>query len=210
MNRFFSLFLGFLIASNFIVVEGKSLREVAVFDMNKDFSTAQEQIENVDLNKVRETWLEWNNKVRRDLKLKEYKYSDVLDNTAAKWSNFSRDRGYINHKRLGQKNYYDFKGMKKWFESEGVKFKTVGGSSFVENIGWGYFKCKDDECTDEMVKSVKTTFDFFIGEKNRKYRPHYLSIVNPNYKEIGLGIAIDKKTKKYFLTVHYGTEILSN
>ena len=79
----------------------------------------------------------------------------------------------------------------------------------MENIGWGTYSCSDTECTDELLKSVKTTYAFFMSEKGRKYSPHYDSIVNPNYRIIGLGIVVDEKRGKYYLTVHYGTALTS-
>jgi hypothetical protein len=49
-----------------------------------------------------------------------------------------------------------------------------------------------------------------MAEKDKAYKAHYNSIMNKYFKEIGLGIAVDRSTHKYYLTVHYGTEIISN
>lgn len=32
---------------------------------------------------------------------------------------------------------------------------------------------------------------------------HYKAIINPNFTKLGLGIALDPASKKYFLVTHY-------
>jgi hypothetical protein len=45
-----------------------------------------------------------------------------------------------------------------------------------------------------------------MDEKDKAYKPHYNSLMNQYFKEIGLGIVLGNG--KYYLTVHYGTELL--
>lgn len=164
---------------------------------------------NVDLAKVRAAWLSLYNGARAANGLAAYSYDPNLDRTATYWSNVSKQNGTITHSRPGQKVYYDYKRMVSWFKNLGLTFPNVKGKTFVENIGWDRYACSasDADCTDEMISSIKSTYNFFIGEKNKKYRAHYDSIMSPEFKKIGLGIAVDLTKKKYYLTVHYATAV---
>lgn len=164
----------------------------------------------IDMNKVRETWLSWNNGKRTAAKLDPYTLNPQLSRTATTWSRLASAKGSIDHKRYGKKAYYDFWALRDWFKEQGLTFKRVHSQEFVENIGWGVYRCSDADCTDELLSSIRSTFDFFYGEKNKKYRPHYESLMSDTYNEIGVGIAIDEDAGKYYITVHYDTEITSN
>lgn len=167
---------------------------------------------NVDLNKLRQTWLNWNNAARKEAGLNDYARNIDLAFSATTWSNRAVQKGAINHQRDGQSAYYDYNKINAWFKNLGLQFKNVKRATFTENIGWGYYQCPADtkaDCTEALTKAIRTTFDFFIGEKNKKYRPHYESLMKPEFKIIGLGIALDQAKHKYYLTVHYGTEIVS-
>ena len=172
------------------------------------FNVAGAEPANVDMNKVREAWLTWYNNVRAANGLKPFVYNDLLNDTATNWSLYSKKKGSIDHKRAGQKSYYDYKKVGAWFAAKGVTFANTGGrSDYVENIGWDYYKCSAADCTDELIASIKHTYSFIMGEKGKKYKPHYDSIMNKYYHVIGLGIAVDTVKKRYYLTVHYGTAV---
>lgn len=161
---------------------------------------------NIDMDKVRQTWLDWYNEERTALGLHEYALDDQLNRTATAWSNISRDRGYIDHKRPGQTSYYDFYGILDWFKDLGVEFEN---SMFSENIAWEMYYCdaSQDDCTQEMIDAIRKGFNFFMSEKGGSYTAHYDSIISPNYNIIGLGIAVDDAANKYYLTVHYAKAI---
>jgi len=162
----------------------------------------------VDMSQVRQRWLEWYNGARNAEGLHDYTYNNQLNRTAYIWSDFSKDRGHISHKRIGQTEYYDYNMIAAWFANLGLTFENVYRVTFTENIGGGYFNCSKEDCTNHLIENIRSTFDFYMGEKNDEYRPHYNSVMNGYFYEIGLGIAIDKSSNKYYLTVHYGTEIL--
>jgi len=165
--------------------------------------------QNVDLAKVRATWLSWYNGARAADGLPAYAYDPNLDRTATLWSDLAKQKGTIVHKRPGQSAYYDYGRMVSWFKNSGLTFSSVKGETFVENIGWDYYGCStsSDDCTNQMIDAVRHTYNFFMGEKGKKYAPHYESVMNPEYKKIGLGIAVDPVKHKYYLTVHYATEV---
>ena len=100
----------------------------------------------------------------------------------------------------------------KWFKNLGLEFKNVNRITHTENIAWEYFDCPESnaDCTENMIPQARKAFDFYMGEKGEAYTAHYDSIMQPYFKEVGLGIAIDRSAKRYYLTVHYGTEITSD
>lgn len=162
-----------------------------------------------DIDKVRETRLWWNNDLRSDLWLDSYKLDNKLNETATTWSNYLWDLWYWTHKRSSKDGYYNYNSVKNWFNRQWITFLWQW-TQFVENIWYGYVNCKDSECTDEVISAIKTTRDFYISEKNKKYasqRAHYNSLINKYYDRIGIGIKM--VWKKYYLTIHYTVDGIS-
>jgi uncharacterized protein YkwD len=167
----------------------------------------QEPPASVDMYRVRDEWIGWYNDYRATLGLPAYAQDATLDRTAGNWSYYSVKRGTIDHKRAWQAPYYDYRAIESWFKKFDVGFKNVGGVTFTENIGWGVYSCDEDDCTDELIASIRSTFDFFLGEKDKAYRSHYNTIVNGKFTKMGLGVAVDPAKKRYYLTAHFGTEL---
>jgi uncharacterized protein YkwD len=166
-------------------------------------------IPGVDLYEVKHAWLGWYNDVRGSMGLQPLTYQKQLTRTAALWSKQAADTGSITHKRAGQTAYYDYTLMTSWFKDMGIEFANVDRTTFTENIGWGVYSCpKDGDCTQRFIDAVRSTFDFYMAEKGKTYSPHYNSIVNPEFRQIGLGIVT--KGNRYYLTAHYGTKITSS
>lgn len=170
----------------------------------------EEDIPNVDDEEVTRAWMSWVNNERKENGLAPYAINKQLTKTATLWSNQARTAGAITHKRPGQTAYYDYKTMTGWFAGQNISFANVSRSTFTENIGWGVYRCNQADCTDKFINSIRTTFDFYMSEKGKAYRPHYNSIVNGEFTLAGLGIALDQASGKYYLTAHYGTDITSN
>jgi uncharacterized protein YkwD len=183
--------------------------ETAVVDCNP---IDQYIPDNIDMSRVRAAWLDWNNGLRSKAGLAAYEMEPQLSWSAQNWSDRAKRLGVLNHKRDGQTAYYDYWKILAWFKNLGLEFKTMGGVTMTENIGWGYYKCPADgsDCTDAINSAVRTTFDFFLSEKGKAYDVHYRSLMHPSFKQIGFGLALDRQLKKYYLTIHYGTEITSN
>jgi uncharacterized protein YkwD len=164
--------------------------------------------DNVDADKIRQTWLDWSNQVRTELGVQTLSLNDSLHMTATEWSNFSKERGYIDHKRTGQTAYYDYNLITNWFTDYGIEFENINSITFTETIGWGYYICKNSvDCTDSVIGAIDSTFDFIMSEKTKASRPHYNSLINPHFSQLGVGLALDTSSKKYYLTVHYGTNL---
>ncbi|HRH94223.1 MAG TPA: hypothetical protein PKV72_06875, partial [Candidatus Peribacteria bacterium] len=163
---------------------------------------------NIDMLRVRDTWLGWYNIERARLGLKAYVGSAQLDRTAYDWSDAQANRGFSGHSRSGkQGNDYDYTAVRRWFTDQGVTFSNVNGSTFTENIGWGPFRCAAADCTDQLIAAMRQTFDFYQAEREKAYHPHWNGVVNPDFRMLGLGIAL--RDGKYYLTTHIATEIVS-
>lgn len=164
---------------------------------------------NVDLQKVRETWLGWYNDERAKRGLPLYRIEPQLNRTAALWSARSAVKGIMEHKRDGTTAYYDYGAIKGWFQNLGLEFKNVKSITFTENIGRGPYTCKDErDCTQAFLKAIRYTFDYYLEEEGKTYRPHFNALVSPSFRMMGLGVVV--KQGQYYLTVHFGTDIISS
>ncbi len=191
------------------------------------FTTLREQIENlgekeagedelknytIDIKKVREAWLSWQNEERKSLGKTAYNYDENLNKTADEWSNISKERGYIDHKRNSWDAYYDYNKISSWLKERGVVCKKISKMTYSESIGWGTFSCDDEECSDETIEAIKWTFIFYMSEKWRSSAPHYNAMINSKFEYIWLWLSIQKNWNKYkyFATTHYCTTLISN
>lgn len=170
----------------------------------------QQDIPAVDEEEVMRQWFSWVNGERELQQLVPYLYDKQLSHTAAMWSALARDKGSITHKRSEQAAYYDYKMITSWFADEGLTFDNNHGSTFTENIGWGVYRCSAQDCTQKMIDALRTTFDMYMNEKTKESRPHYNSLVNAEFTRMGLGLALDTASGKYYATIHYATNITSD
>lgn len=188
-----------------------SSRAADIFANSKSCIEVIEQtVPNVDMERVRNTWLSWHNTERAKFGLKSYTMNDALIQTAGTWSQFSADRNSMTHKRPGQTAYYDYRLITDWFANLGVRFANSNGYTYSESIGWGPWRCTKADCTDDMIAGIRQTFDFYLGEKTKASQPHYAAIVSKAFREIGMDVAVNPVAKKYFITTHYATSLLTN
>lgn len=163
----------------------------------------------VDLQRVKETWLGWVNEARTQAGVEPLTLSKYLSATAGNWSTFASERGSIDHKRYAGAPYYDYNGISNWFEKKGLTFERLNRVTYGESIGWGMYRCDSADCTDELISEIRSTFDFFVKEKNTG-GPHYRMMVNPAYDFTGIGIGTNSRQGRYYLTAHYATKITSD
>lgn len=175
-------------------------------------NTAISYPKNVDINQVINTWLSWTNSVRQEQGLSLYSIDTRLNGTAAEWSEYSKNRGYIIHGRpgdgcVGIGNYtcYNFSAIDSWFKDRGIDPIVINRAKHTENIGTRWYSCSSSDCTNEMIVAIRKTFDFFLSEKNYN-GVHYRSLVNPVFTKIGVGVTVDDSKWVYYLTVHYITK----
>ncbi len=165
---------------------------------------------NVDMQEVERTWLGWINGVRAQEGLSAYLYDKQLERTALVWSQRARQRGSISHKRHGQTLYYDYPRIEQWFADEGLTFQNDHRMTFSESIGYGRYVCAKSDCTQALIDAIRTTFDFYLAEKGKENSPHWNSILNPRFRMVGVGVAVDEAAHTYYITTHYATSITSN
>ena len=160
-------------------------------------------ISNVDLVKVRNTWLALHNTERITKWLTPFVYSSVLEWTATTWAQHLADIHTTTHLRKSTDGYYSYASIKDWFVDQWIFFATQeknGEPLFTENIWWNIYSCKKTDCTDDFIKAIKKAWIFFMSEKWKSYKPHYNAIVW-NFSSLGLGVVITGN--KYYLVSHY-------
>lgn len=173
--------------------------------------TTERAVGNVDMRKVEQAWQGWVNELRASEGLAPYAINEKLNLTAQEWSEFSRDRGYTTHGRpgdgcVGATNYgcYNFSAIDDWFKARGVDATVVNRAKHTENVGFGTFRCTSGDCTNAAIQAIRSTYNFFYSEKSYN-GAHYRSMVQPNFTNMGLGLAFDGS--KYYLTIHYATDL---
>ena len=175
------------------------------------FSSLAFAQDDFDADRVQNTWIEWTNTERTLVWAPTIASHSGLTQTAKIWSIESEKRGDMSHKRTSKSSYYDYKEIEKWFGNQGLKFKNVSRKTFSESIGYGVVKCpKEGDCTDTLIAATKSTWKFFMSEKGRQYAPHYKAIVMPEFRLMGVGVELDRISKRYYITVHYATEVIGN
>ncbi|MDD3144555.1 MAG: hypothetical protein PHV23_00425 [Candidatus Gracilibacteria bacterium] len=195
------------------------LKQIKFFDLAK-----KEAINNkVNLEKLKENWLNWHNDARYNSKLKTYySYDERLDNTAFQWSINNKEKGIMDHKRFENSSFYDSSQIENWLLDRGVKCKAINGITSSESLGYHSYYCKKNQadCSDEAIKAAKEIFEMFMSEKGLKYPldAHYRAIVHKNLNYIGFGLAIKKEENnldykdydyyKIYITTHYCSEFI--
>lgn len=170
-------------------------------------STPIVPLTNINIEKVKTTRLQRHNQERQSLKLKEYIYDTKLESTAIQRANYLRSINGTTHKRTSADRYYNYDTIINRFSSLGVNFNQGGGTLFSESIGRWIYSCTKADCTDDLIKAIKSTFKFFMSEKGKASQPHYKGIINKQFTKIGLGIAYNAASKKYFLVTHYSVDV---
>jgi hypothetical protein len=191
-----------------IIVLSEIKKEEIIDDYSKKSTY---DLDNIDINKVKNTWLSWYNEERNALGKKDYSYDLTLEKTALHWSKVTKSRWAISHKRNLSDSYYDYNKITSWFKDRWVVCKNIYRVTYSENIWTWYFSCKDWECTDELIRWIRETFDFYMWEKNKTNKAHYESVVNKYFTKIWLWLELQETSNwkfKYYLTVHYCTELL--
>ncbi len=162
---------------------------------------------NVDMSRIRSTWLGWYNSVRQWEWLGSYSYDNRLDVTAYDWNvEFTKEKWQNHHTRNPWDGYYNFAVIDQWFIDRGINPKIINRTKHTENVWYGYYSCNSSDCTDTLIRSIRSTFDFFMSEKGKSYDAHYRSIVQPYFTKIWLSVIVVPGEQRYYLVVHYITE----
>jgi len=165
----------------------------------------------IDMIIIEDYLLNLYNKVRTEKWLEKYSFDELLNKTATQWSEISQNRWEISHKRNSSDSYYNYNKINSWFKDRWIICKNINRSTHTENIWYWVYNCNDNNCNDELSKWIKWVFDSYLKEKDKQYKAHYNSIIEPNFRKIWLWIAINKtwnNTYKFYMTIHFCTEII--
>ena len=160
----------------------------------------------VNFAKVQSARLDWQNTERKKLGLPVYTGNDILQSSAQDRAESLKDMGTVTHQRKATDGYYNYWSIKSRFSDHGVGFSDDSGTLFSESLWWGYYLCSKDDCTDSLIKAIKSTFTFFMNEKGKWNQPHYKAIVSKDFTSVWLGITT--VGKQYYLVSHYGRNIV--
>ena len=151
----------------------------------------------VDMNEVRNNWLSWHNKARADRGIGALQLSDGLNYSSSLWAKENRDDANLTHDRPGGQDISD------WFADAGIIFQNKNGVVFGENLGFRTYRCSKSDCTQEAIESAKYIFDAFMAEEGTSYTGHYDNIVEGDFVDIGLGVAIDSQSEAMYIATQY-------
>lgn len=176
----------------------------------KDNSLTHYKKFNINIDKVKEYWLNLHNIERKKLWLPSFSYDDRLDNTAYERSMESLDKWVLDHRREAWETNYDYKKIENWFQERWVKCKVKNRTTSSESIWKFAYLCDDSDCSDDLYKTTKTIFDIYMAEKWTSYDLHYRAIAHSNITKIWLWFGIKGPDHEwfydYYITTHYCTE----
>lgn len=113
------------------------------------------------------------------------------------------------HRRNTNDRYYDYTKIEQWFKNRNIIFANNSGSTFSESVAYNYVKYWDDNCDQLLWEATKKSRKFLYEDEKNGWWAHYRAITQQNFQNIGIGIAINKDIKRYYIVLHYGTEIES-
>jgi uncharacterized protein YkwD len=167
---------------------------------------AQTYTTTVDRDRFQDHRVSQVNTLRSKLSLSPYQVDHRLQQIAQNRSHRARTLGMISHRRPGSQSYYSYPEIIKWFTNQGVSFRGTG-TLVVENIWYGYLKCRQLDCTDQLIQASQSTWNFFLKEQHKTYQPHYHSMIDNRYKFVGVGLSIDLDRNRYYLTAYYSQSL---
>ena len=166
----------------------------------------------INIDKVKKQWLNRHNIQRKKLNLNMYSIDERLNNSSYEWSQISQDKWVMEHKRHYYDEFYDYMEIEKWFNQRDINCEVINRTTTSESIWrFGYF-CSDDNCTEELLESLKVIFDIYMNEKKtgRNNNAHYRAITHPNITKLWIWISIQETNEKdyygYYVTSHYCTK----
>ena len=84
-----------------------------------------------------------------------------------------------------------------------IVFDKKTGTVYGENLGFRTFRCSADDCTDEALDSARFIFDAFMAEEGTDYTGHYDNIIEADFIELGLGVAVDSSKELMYIATQY-------
>lgn len=162
----------------------------------------------IDMNRVAYTWESWLHSLRNQESIdSSISYDSSLDSLAKEWSQFMKTHWWRTHKRFPSSAFYDFNEIRERFLERGYNFDPVAGHVVVENVWEGNLYCTSGDCTDDILRSLKNTFDYFVKEKWQAYTAHFDTMTNSYLTKFSIGIALDTQKNKIYSTMYYMSHV---
>jgi uncharacterized protein YkwD len=161
----------------------------------------------INISKLQTTWLWRVNELREQRGRSAYTLEPLLDKTAADRSETMKKKWVADHKRSAKSAYYAYGEIEQRFSNRGVQFVNVSRATFTENIWRATFRCKKSDCTDDAINAMRETWNFYLSEEGKANDAHRRTLIHPLFTIVGLWIAVDEWSGKFYLTTHYGTEV---
>lgn len=147
-------------------------------------------------------------RARPDLQRTPIDLDPTLHKTAAQRAQVMRNRGDATHERTIGDGYYNYPKIEEWFLERWVGFENRNRSTFTENIGYAWFDCEKDDCTEVALASMRRIFEFFINEEGKAYDAHWRTTIHPEFKQVGVGISVDESNNRIYMAAHYATKVV--
>ena len=169
-----------------------------VFKQTSDLACLDDQMPaSVDMDEVRSQWLAWHNEARANRGIKPLALNTGLNYSSSLWAKSNKADGELTHDRPGGQSLTD------WFADVGIEFKKLTGIVYGENLGYRTYRCTTSDCTQEAIEAARFIFDSFMAEEGKAYTGHYDNIVEPDFVDLGLGMAVDSAQEALYITTQY-------
>lgn len=162
----------------------------------------------VDVDTIRQKWLQQHNDLRASLGIDTLTLNPHLNYTARVRASYLSDElipAWSTHRRSWVSWYYNYNGILKWFNEQGIFFPKQNGTLFSESVGYNYIKCNTD-CTDKISTATQKTWNMFMKEQSYN-GPHYRAMINPSFTKMGIDIQYNTSKSRYYIVLHYATDI---
>ncbi|MBU0705660.1 S-layer homology domain-containing protein [Patescibacteria group bacterium] len=165
--------------------------------VSPDLSCLDDQVPaSVDMNEVRNQWLSWHNQARANRSMGPLTLNNGLDYSSSVWAKDNKSSKELTHNRPGGQS------LTEWFSGLGIVFRDLTGMIYGESLGLRTFRCKESDCTEQAIEAARFIFDAFMAEEGTSYTSHYDNVIEPDFVELGVGIAIDYSDELMYLATH--------
>ncbi len=164
----------------------------------------------VDMWRVQQQRITRINTERATLWRSPYVLDVRLNETAQNWANYLRDKNITNRKRVHQRTPsdgdYHYNNILSRFKKQGVRFEGRG-TAYTEIVGRWTVKCKENDCTDELIAATRFSRNYLIERERPYWWVHYKAIVSQKFDRMGISVAVDRKTGRYWMVGHGSVKI---
>ena len=74
--------------------------------------------DNIDIQAVKDTRMQWHNQERVSEGLAPYTGNSLLDTSSQTWAEYLKKLGTTTHRRTKKDGYYNYRSIKNWFDDQ--------------------------------------------------------------------------------------------